>query len=136
MALDLGGSGGAAAAKKLGEKAGEQEAENPEAAEGAATQARGGVYVLKDAAGNVVRTGRTDDLARRQAEHAREYPDYSFEPVYRTDDPLVRRGLEQILYDLNPEAALNKIRAISQTNPRIGEYLDAAKRFLFGGGSQ
>jgi RHS repeat-associated protein len=98
-------------------------------------EARGGVYVLKDADENVVRTGRTNDLARRQAEHARDYPDYIFEVVYRTDDPAARRGLEQMLYDRYPSAALNKIRPISEANPRMNSYLEAAQRFLSGSGS-
>lgn len=37
-----------------------------------ADEAIGGVYSLRDEAGNVVRTGRSKDLARREAEHARD----------------------------------------------------------------
>ena len=82
-----------------------------------------------------MRSGRTNDLARRAGEHARG-PDtrgFDFEPVDRTDDPAARRGLEQMLHDqFNPP--LDKINPISPTNPNRGSYLDAADDFLGGGG--
>lgn len=66
--------------------------------------ARGGTYVLKNG-DDVMRAGRTNDLARRAGEHAR-HPDsraLDFEPVHRTDNPAARRGLEQMLHDqFNP----------------------------------
>ena len=95
-------------------------------------QARGGTYVLRDpVTGRVMRTGRTNDLARRQLEHARDpaLRDYVFEPVHRTDVYAEQRGLEQLLHEThNPP--LNRIRGISPTNPRLPEYRDAAQRFL------
>ncbi len=91
------------------------------AVRGAATvEARGGTYVLRDAEGTVVRSGRTNDLARREAEHLRD-PDlaeFQFEPAYRTDVYAEQRGLEQIQHNqYNP--ALNKIRPISPSNPKF-----------------
>lgn len=98
-----------------------------------ADEAVGGVYSLRDEAGNVVRTGRTKDLARRRGEHARdpELGQYRFRPEYRTDDYTTQRGLEQLLHDewLPP---LNRIRPISPRNRRIDEYLRAGQEF--GGG--
>jgi hypothetical protein len=54
-----------------------------------AERPRGGTYVLKDPkTGRVVRSGRTSDLERRRAEHARdqELKDYEFEEDARTDN--------------------------------------------------
>jgi hypothetical protein len=94
-------------------------------------ETRGGTYVLRDAEEQVVRSGRTKDLLRRKAEHARDpsLKDYSFEPVHRTDVYVEQRGLEQKLHELyNPQ--LNKIRPISETNPRLSDYIKAAEDFL------
>jgi RHS repeat-associated protein len=96
------------------------------------TIARGGTYILRDAeTGQVMRTGRTNDLLRREAEHARDIilKDFEFEPVHRTDIPAARRGLEQMLHD-EFKPPLNKIRPIDPANPRFEEYMDAAKEFL------
>ncbi len=101
-----------------------------------AVEAMGGVYLLRDPVTNaVMRTGRTIDLARREAEHARDVLTAAlrFETAYRTDDRLVQRGLEQILYDQFPEAALNKIRPIALGNPSLSTFIEAAQRFLAGG---
>jgi hypothetical protein len=56
----------------------------------------GGVYSLRNEAGDVVRTGRTNNLARRAGEHARdpELGQYRFQAEYRTDDYATQRGLE------------------------------------------
>jgi RHS repeat-associated protein len=93
---------------------------------------RGGTYLLRDAdTGQVMRTGRTGDLLRRETEHARDplLKDYEFEPVHRTDVYEEQRGLEQILHDqYNPP--LNKINPIRPTNPNLPDYLDAARRYL------
>lgn len=103
------------------------------AAENAAVvEARGGTYLLRDAeTGQVMRTGRTNDLARRAAEHGRDpvLRDFEFEPVHRTDVYNEQRGLEQLLHDTyNP--SLNKVRPISPTNPKLPTYQDAANAFL------
>jgi hypothetical protein len=60
-----------------------------------------------------MRSGRTNDLARRQLEHARnaDLSHLRFEEVYRTDVYAEQRGLEQLLHDTyNPP--LNRIRGI------------------------
>ena len=102
------------------------------------SQARGGTYLLRNAAdGAVVRSGRTNDLARREAEHARDpaLAGYQFEPAFRTDSLLQQRGLEQILHDqYNPP--LNKIRPISPSNGNLPIYMNAAKEYLLGRGGQ
>ena len=87
---------------------------------------------LRDAEGVVVRTGRTNNLVRRELEHARDpvTSDLTFEPVYRTDIYGEQRGLEQVLYNRYPGARLNKIRAISLTNPNFGQYMNLAMRYL------
>jgi RHS repeat-associated protein len=96
-------------------------------------QPRGGTYVLKK--GNkVVRIGRSNDLARREAEHAKNFPDLKFEVIDRTDDYAQQRGLEQMLYDrYHYPGDLNRVRPISPFNPNRSKYLDAARRFLTGG---
>jgi RHS repeat-associated protein len=101
-------------------------------ADAVALEARGGVYLLRDAEGVVVRTGRTNNLARRELEHARDplTSDLTFEPVYRTDVYGEQRGLEQVLYNRYPGARLNKIRPISLSNPNFGQYTNLAMRFL------
>ena len=92
----------------------------------------GGTYKLRDADGNVKRTGLTNDLKRRQAEHGRysDTKDLDFEVDKFSDDAIARRGREQRIYDQHPEAqaangGLNKRRPISERNPRLQEYLDA-----------
>lgn len=95
--------------------------------------ARGGTYTLRNSDGTVVRTGRTNDLARREGEHGRAHPDTSFEVDRRTDDYATQRGREQVIHDQNPQAraengGLNRQNPISDRNPRREEYMDAAKR--------
>lgn len=78
-----------------------------------------------------MRTGRTNDLARRAAELARNpsLSSYFFEPVYRTDIYAEQRGLEQELHWVN-NPPLNKINPISSQNPNLLNYLHAANNFL------
>jgi hypothetical protein len=93
--------------------------------------ARGGTYLLRDAeTGQVMRTGRTSDLARRAAEHGLDplLRDFEFEPVHRTDVYNEQRGLEQLLHDMY-QPPLNKIRPISPANPNLLIYQDAANGF-------
>ena len=103
----------------------------PNAAQ-AATQAKEGTYVLRDpATGQVLRSGRTNDLARREAEHLRDpaLKDYTFEAVNRTDVYAEQRGLEQMLHETyNPP--LSKIGGIDPKNPRLPEYREAAQQYL------
>ncbi len=72
----------------------------------AATEdAVGGVYSLRDAeTGEVLRTGRSVNLAQRAVQHANDpvLGDLEFQVEYRTDDYAEQRGLEQLLYDQNP----------------------------------
>jgi RHS repeat-associated protein len=97
-------------------------------------QPRGGTYVLKDKTGKIVRIGRSNDLVRREAEHAKKFPDLKFEVIDRTDDYAQQRGLEQLIYDkYHYPGDLNRVRPISPFNPNRSKYLDAAKKFLFGG---
>ena len=96
------------------------------------TESKGGAYVLRDRqTGEVVRCGRSCDLARREREHANDptLKDYKFDPVHRTDDLNAQRGLEQMLHDkYNPR--LDKISPISPKNPNLGDYLEAASKYL------
>lgn len=94
--------------------------------------AKGGVYVLRNrVTGDVVRTGRTTDLLRRQTEHFRNRVtrDYRFEPVARTDVYAEQRGLEQLLHNVY-KPPLNKINPVSTSNPNKLWYEIAANRFL------
>lgn len=95
----------------------------------------GGTYKLRDANGNVARTGSTRDLGRREAELARhpDTKDLDFEIDRRTNNYAAQRGREQIIYDQHPEAqlgngGLNRIRPISPLNDRIDEYLAAGAK--------
>jgi hypothetical protein len=93
--------------------------------------ARGGTYRLIDpTTGEVQYVGRTNNLARRRAEHALDpiKGQLRFQVDWMTDDYVVRRGREQMLYDLY-RPPLNRIRPISPRNPYLQEYLDAARRF-------
>ncbi len=98
-----------------------------------AAQAKGGTYKLVDADGNVKRTGRTNDLARREGEHARAEAtrDLKFEVDKRTDSHTEQRGREHRLYEEHPEAkvengGLNKVKPIADRNPKKKMYLEAA----------
>jgi hypothetical protein len=98
----------------------------------ATLEVKGGTYLLRDpATGGVMRSGRTNNLARRQFEHARdpELEHLLFEEVHRTDVYGEQRGLEQLLHDTyNPP--LNRIGGIDPRNPSRQQYLDAAREFL------
>ncbi|WP_437731191.1 RHS repeat-associated core domain-containing protein [Sorangium sp. So ce1335] len=94
--------------------------------QGTAGVAKGGTYKLRDPeTGQVRRTGRTNDLRRREGEHGRdpETKDLEFEVDRRTDSYPAQRGREQRIYDQHPEADMNRRRPISPTNPRREEYL-------------
>ncbi|MGH2377210.1 MAG: DUF6531 domain-containing protein [Candidatus Limnocylindria bacterium] len=100
-----------------------------------AAEVAGGVYLLRDPVTQaVVRTGRSIDLVRREAQHLRNAitRPYRFEAVYRTNDPAAQRGLEHFLYEAHPGAFLNTIRPVALDNPRLASYLEAAQRFLGG----
>jgi hypothetical protein len=97
------------------------------------------VYSLRDEAGNVVRTGRTNNLVVRRSAHAHDgaLEGFVFKVEDRTDDYATQRGLQQLLYDRYPGAqdingGFNKIRGISPLNPLRDYYLRAASNFLEG----
>ncbi|MBA5224554.1 hypothetical protein H1X69_24590 [Streptomyces griseoaurantiacus] len=97
--------------------------------------ARGGIYTLRDADDNVVRTGRTNDLQRREREHARgdDTADYRFQVEYRTDVYREQRGLEQIVWMLNGRPTLPGVRRTAGVNVRnrnYNKYMDAAGQFF------
>ncbi|MGK3994887.1 GIY-YIG nuclease family protein [Sorangium sp. So ce1024] len=96
---------------------------------GTATAASGGTYILVDPkTGMVVRTGRTNDLARRQGEHARDpsTKHLDFKVDRRTDVYAEQRGREQALHE-HYKPRMNKINPVSPTNPKRQDYIDAAK---------
>ena len=96
------------------------------------------MYTLTDEAGSVVRTGRTNDLVRREAEHLRQYgDDLQFNVAHRVDDYATQRGLEQFMYNQNPTSwaangGLTKIRPISVNNSKIIDHEKAAASFIYG----
>jgi hypothetical protein len=87
--------------------------------------ASGGTYVLKDpVTGQVMRTGRTGNLAQRKVQHASSpiTKGLDFEVDLATDDYNAQRVREQIVHDLyNPP--LNKIRPIRPNHPNRDIYL-------------
>jgi RHS repeat-associated protein len=102
-----------------------------------ATLPKGGVYSLRNAEDAVVRTGRTGDLLAREGQlnADRVLRQFRFKVEYRTDVYAEQRGLEDVLYNLHPEAqaangGYNMIGAISPSNPNIGGYQSAASDFL------
>ncbi|MGB7815669.1 MAG: RHS repeat-associated core domain-containing protein [Methylotenera sp.] len=101
-------------------------------AEAAVDVAKGGTYALKDADGIVQRTGRTKDLARREKQHQKEFPELTFGVDKKTDNYAAQRGREHDLYNANPQAkasngGLNKIKPIRDNNPKKSEYLKAGR---------
>lgn len=116
-------------------------AEAPKAECGCLTSdARGGIYRLQDPASKqTVRTGMTNNLARREAEHARstaqgKLPDHDFVVVHKTDDHATLRGLEQEVkekYSATADRAnggYNKVNGISPNNPKKSSYERAAQQ--------
>jgi len=104
---------------------------------GDAKKAKSGVYVLKDADDKVVRTGRTKDLDKRKKQHENDKntKGLNFDDVHRTDNYSEQRGLEQVIYNANPQAksangGLNKIKPISDKNTNKTTYENAAKDYL------
>ncbi|MEM7375640.1 MAG: hypothetical protein AAF587_44015 [Bacteroidota bacterium] len=75
-----------------------------------------------------MRTERTNDLERRQNEHANDddLGALIFEVDRRTDDYAAQRGREQIIHELF-DPPLNRINPISPNNPRRDDYLDAGR---------
>ncbi|MCM8625539.1 RHS repeat-associated core domain-containing protein, partial [Accumulibacter sp.] len=117
--LGLKGGGKTATAAAKGEQA---------AKEAAGQGAKGGTYKLVDPeTGEVMRTGRTKDLARRKMEHERhpDTKDLKFEKDMATDDYNIQRGREQKLHD-HHKPPMNKINPIDPKNPNRQKYMDSA----------
>jgi RHS repeat-associated protein len=89
---------------------------------------KGGTYILKDEDGKIQRTGRTNDLKRREGEHARNEKTKSleFQVDRKTDNKDAQRGREQQIHEEH-DPPLNKIKPISDKNPNKQKYLDAAR---------
>lgn len=89
--------------------------------------------MLRDSeTGRVRKTGRSNDLARRQKELARDprYRDFDFEPVHHTDDYAEQRGLEQVLND-SFKAPLDRIRRVDPRRRAFAEkYAAAAQQHI------
>jgi hypothetical protein len=99
-------------------------------------QPRGGVYTLTTipttpgATPTVVRTGMTNDLARREREHNRTCDGLQFNVIYRSDDRSTRLGLEQMLHE---RPILNRNAPISSRNIVNGpRHMANARSFLLG----
>ena len=86
---------------------------------------RGGTYKLVEKeTGRVMRTGRTNNLARRRLEHLRHpaLGKYEFEIDRRTDSYAAQRGREQIIHrEFDPP--LDKVAPIHRKNPRLPHYM-------------
>lgn len=67
---------------------------------------------------------------KRSTRSIRPRGTWKFDPLYRTDVYAEQRGLEQVVYDQYPGAALNRIRPISVRNPNYGTYMQEAEDFL------
>lgn len=74
---------------------------------------------MRDEAGNVVRTGRSSNLAARQVAHANDpvLGQFEFQVEYRTDVYAEQRGLEQILYDQYPGARERRLQHDPRDQP-------------------
>src|SRR5208283_1302595 len=93
---------------------------------------RGGVYALRDPnSGDVMRTGRSKDLERRESEHGRDprFEDFKFDPLYKTDDYSQQRGLEQMAHD-QYQPPFNYVNPISPGNPNYMNYMNSAQQYL------
>jgi len=95
---------------------------------------KGGAYVLVDEEGNVWRTGKTNNFDRRAAEHLRDelLKDLTMVRIFPTDSYAAQRGLEQILYDVFPDAQFNFMNGINPNSANMEEYIQAALNYLNG----
>lgn len=90
----------------------------------------GGTYMLTNPnTGEVQRTGRTNNLDRRQKEHARDpqTKDLKFNVDKRTDNAAARRGREQIIHD-KYKPPMNKVNPVNPKNPNKAKYLKEAEK--------
>ena len=88
--------------------------------------ARGGTYMLLDpSTSQVMRTGRTNDLGRREGEHRRDpaLGQFEFRVDARSNNPDAVRGREQFIHEFfNPP--LNRINPINPKNPNRPRYME------------
>lgn len=99
--------------------------------------AKEGIYALKDGE-TVVRTGRTKDLTKREAQHKNDpvLGKYEFETKYKTDNYAEQRGLEHKVSKQYESTASkengghNKINAIGDKNLNKTKYIQAADDYL------
>jgi hypothetical protein len=104
---------------------------------------KGGTYKLIDPETEEVRrTGRSNDLKKRESDHAnaKETKDLRFDVDKRTNNYAEQRGREHAIHEQHPEArntkhpeggnecGLNKCRAISPKNKKKDKYLEAEKQ--------
>jgi hypothetical protein len=105
-------------------------ARGPSLAAQARIAAKGGTYVLVDrATGDVMRSGRTNNLVRRRSEHARDslLKKFRFEIDAPTDDYNAQRGREQYLHDTY-KPPYNYRNPIDPQSLNRQTYINAAKR--------
>ncbi len=135
--------GAAKTVARKGGRAGKTEVRPKPTRRPPSSRPRGGTYRLKDPnSGETRRTGKTNDLDRRESEHGRgkDTKDLDFEVDRRSNDPEARTGREQIIHDRTPGArhpshpeggvagGLNKRRPISPTNPNRSRLLSKGKK--------
>ncbi len=75
------------------------------------------------------RTGKTNNLARREVEHAKKYPGLKYEVLYKSNSRRVRAGPEEIVENHYTPMLLKK-RAMSLTNKNRTANIRAARAYL------
>jgi len=93
----------------------------------AAPMASGTTHTLTTEEGTVVRTGRTLFPALRELQHGYTYSDLDFNLDQTGMSYCEMRGREKVISD-HYQPILDKINAISPTNPMRQTYLNAASR--------
>ncbi len=93
----------------------------------------GGVYGLRSPTTRAIeRTGRTNNLSRREKEHRQENRGLGMEVIGRTDVQAAQRGLAQQARDAHRGTATrDKLNDVSPRNPAQGIYSGAARALGF-----
>jgi predicted GIY-YIG superfamily endonuclease len=91
-----------------------------------------GVYLLVDkSTGQIRYVGRTNNFDRREKEHLRD-PDksmFQFEPVFRTHNLLLQKGIEQVIYQaFRPDK--NRINPISPSREDFEDLFNDGEEFM------
>ena len=73
--------------------------------------------------------GDEESIVASRCYAAAALKDLDLVTAHRTDMRAEQRGLEQMLHD-QYSPPLNAIRPISPGNPKLNDYMDAARRFL------